>query len=142
MVYLNVVFSEVNKKFVKFSISHKLERVGFLSKALHVIGCIIAQFLSTQLNPILKSLQFLMGFVLFSVFLTGHTSTRYFAFSFLLVFLINMAYLLYMTYFSHSSCDNIPEIPNMDTTLAVFSTLLAWYLFLPFIFTLSKVRIT
>jgi len=34
----------------------------------------------------------------------------------------------------------MPEIPNMDTALAILSSLLAWYLFLPFIFTLSKVN--
>jgi len=76
MVYLTVVFTEVNKKFAKFSISYKLESVGSCDTVLHLIGCYLAQFVSTQINPILKSLQFLMGFVFLSVFLKGHASTR------------------------------------------------------------------
>ena len=81
------------------------------------ISCVLVAF-PLHLNPLVKFLQFLMSVLTFSNFVKKYG----------------------IMHESTEACDNaIAGAPGIDTALAFFTSLLAWWMLFPAIYTLAKV---
>jgi EF-hand domain pair len=82
-----------------------------------ILLCLVAGCLA-NLNPLLKFLQFVMSVLVFGNFVAD-----------------NGAHL------SSEACDKIAGVLGIDTSLALTTSVMAWYLLLPAIYMLSKVLV-
>ena len=81
------------------------------------LSCLLVAF-PLHLNPLVKMLQFLMSVLTFSNFLKKYG----------------------IMHESTEACDNaIAGAPGIDSTLAIFTSLLAWWMLFPAIYTMAKV---
>ena len=65
-LYLNVLFSDINQKFINTTLTYNL-RFGWCRKYRLVFFSVLAEG-AAQLNPFQRALQFLMGWVFIATF--------------------------------------------------------------------------
>ena len=108
-------FVKLSADICRFLLLYDVDLNGRTSVAL---ACLVPA-VALGLNPLIMTLQFLMSMLKFSVFIEQyglmHASTAF--------------------------CDLIPAVPMMDTVIATLTSILAWWLLFPAIYTLSKVLV-
>ena len=112
-IYQNIIFANVNMKMAKALATFNL---GIENPKTLAMRCAFAYVVSVG-NPLVKILQFAMSTLNFSSFV------RY-------------------SYIMHrwtAPCDEIEGMEGMDSTLAIITSLLAWYVLFPAVYTLAKV---